>query len=97
MMSALFQFISTGSGRTTDDAYLPGMFFVNFPVRLKRTDSLDDCQIQLISSQEHMNLWALEEPEFISDWKKCYVVLDIVNLFADNEQKLKRINTFTLA
>ena len=90
-------FISIGSGRTADDAYLPGMFFVNFPVRLKRGNSLVDCQMQLISSQEYMNLLAVEEPEFMSDWKKCYAVLDVVNLFADNGQKLKKINTFELA
>ena len=90
-------FLSVGSGRTAEDAELPGMFYVCFPVRLRRGDSLADCQTQLLSSAAHMSEWEAAEPLFTAGWKKCHATLDIVNFFSDPEGIGRRVEPFELS
>ena len=90
-------FLTVGSGRTAAEAELPGMFLVEFPVRLRRKESLADCQAQLLASSAHAGLWGISEPEFTAGWEKCPAVLDVATIFAGQGNTRRRIEPFALS
>ena len=90
-------FASEGNGRTVADAEIPGMFILHFPFRLRRGESLTDCQVQLINSASDFHLFAVSEPDFIKGFNKCHAVLNVQNIF-DYHGKAKQIlNAATLS
>ena len=90
-------FLSEGSGRTPEDAELPGMFVLRFPVRLNRRDTLKDCQAQLILSAAHFDVWGIREPVFAAGWEKNSPVLNVQNIFDDPGAPKQIMSTRTLA
>ena len=54
-------FYTMGTGRSASEMQLPGMFTVSFPVYLKKDDSLEDLQRQLIGSERHAWIFGLPD------------------------------------
>ncbi len=54
-------FYTMGTGRNASEMQLPGMFTVSFPVYLKKEDSLEDLQRQLIRSERHAWIFGLPD------------------------------------
>ena len=79
-------FCSGGNSREEVDSELPGMFIILFPVRLKRSDTLADCQAQLIFSAAHFHIFGISEPDFIAKLGKNCAILNVPNIFYDDEK-----------
>ena len=86
-------FCSEGNSRQEVDSELPGMFTIIFPVRLKRSDTLADCQAQLIFSAAHFHVFGISEPDFIAKLGKNCATLNVQNIFYDDE-KTRQIMDF---
>ena len=86
-------FYSEGNSRQEVDSELPGMFTIVFPVRLKRSDTLADCQTQLIFSAAHFQIFGISEPDFIAEFGKNCAILNVQNIFYAGD-KMKQVMNF---
>ena len=76
---------------------LPGMFITEFPVCLRRNETLADCQTKLLSSISRLNAGEFLDLAYNTRREKHQIVLDVQNFYYGCEGIIREIKLVELS